>query len=327
MKRGNYGVRVARSGFNAATCADSQLLFNSGWPILQVVKVVKNSDKHHIGSSNNSPSGSQWQKVNEITTDLMTDATQRPMVNGQYIITSFTQQIWLNNVTGEIRRVNNFDGIYHGLGYPPFFFIAKDVGHPESNKILLFNLDVSRDVDYPYTSRPFSMFSDKVDYGIKSKAYYAKNMPRGGNTDGVGLSSNIVSKMVQAVKTEQTTKNTDAEVLRIAWYPPQASDDNADVLDDAYQFEYYSYIGGSEIFGGSSPTDIDGGEFYQDRSRGGQGIGMWPLSQSTTDFNLVGYGVNYIISQDSDMGTVDRVSLIVLRSPMVAPDVTEVNYV
>lgn len=326
VKRGNYGVRVARSGFNAATCADSQLLFNSGWPILQVAKVVSNADKGRLGDSGNTPSGSQWRKTNEFSTDFMTNETQRPMVNGQYVITSMTTEIWLNNVTYEIARVNTFYGLYHGLGYPPFFFTGKDVGHPESDKILLFNLDVSRDVDYPYTSKPFSMFSDKVNYGIKSKAYYAKNMPRGSSTDGVGVSSNIVSKMVQAVKTEQTTRNTDTEFLRIAWYPPQPSDDSSDVIDDAYQFEYYSYIGGSQIFSGSPPVGIEGGDFYQNRSRGGQSIGMWPLS-SRDEFNLVGYGVNYINSSNPTLGSIDRVSLIVLRSPMVAPEVEEVEYV
>lgn len=327
VKRGNYGVRVARAGFNAATCADSQLLFNSGWPILQIVKVVQNANKRYLGSSNNTPSGSQWRKMNEIETDLLNNTRgERPMVNGQYVITSYITEVWFNNVSYEMRRVMKCYGVYHGLAYPPFFLTASDVGYHQSDKILLFNIDVSKDVDYPYNSRPFSMFTDKVDYGIKSKAYYAKNIPRGANTDGIGVSSNIVSKMVQAVKTEKTSTNTDGEVLRVAWYPPQSSDDSADVIDDAYQFEYYAYVGGSAIFSGVPPTDIEGGDFYQEHSRGGQGIGMWPLSPSYSSFDLVGYGVNFPVGDDTN-GKYDRASLIVLRSPMVAPDVLEVDYV
>ena len=39
-ERSNYGVRVARPGFDASTCAQNQLLFNSGWAIMQIAEVV-----------------------------------------------------------------------------------------------------------------------------------------------------------------------------------------------------------------------------------------------------------------------------------------------
>ena len=39
--RSDYGVRVARPGYDANNCAQNQLLFNSGWPILQIAAIVK----------------------------------------------------------------------------------------------------------------------------------------------------------------------------------------------------------------------------------------------------------------------------------------------
>ena len=38
--RSDYGVRVARPGYDANNCAQNQLLFNSGWPILQIAEIV-----------------------------------------------------------------------------------------------------------------------------------------------------------------------------------------------------------------------------------------------------------------------------------------------
>ena len=48
VNRGDYGVRVARNGYDASTCADSDLLFNSGWRIIQIVKVISEENMKEL---------------------------------------------------------------------------------------------------------------------------------------------------------------------------------------------------------------------------------------------------------------------------------------
>ena len=40
LAKGDYGIRIAKAGFDARNAADNDLLFNSAWPSTQIVKVV-----------------------------------------------------------------------------------------------------------------------------------------------------------------------------------------------------------------------------------------------------------------------------------------------
>ena len=186
--RRNYGMKIAMPGFDARTAGDNELLFNSSFPILQI-KVLAN-----LGS-------------------LSADVRDLPH-GGEYCgeHNGFHLCRW-----------------YHGLGYPPFFIILnnnhkkglqinseysvdeqficlgrRDIRRSEE-KILICPIDVTRDIEYPYTAKPIQV-DDYIRNNIGS--YGFKSVEHGDITkndfDNYGVNIRLQSQMIMAIKTEKT---------------------------------------------------------------------------------------------------------------------------
>ena len=87
----------------------------------------------------------------------------------------------------------------------------------KSGYIILFSLDISKDVDYPYTERPLALLST-TDYGIKSASKFGKECR--------GFALICFSKLVQAVKTEETA--TGSGDKRSTWSPVKSASEAED---------------------------------------------------------------------------------------------------
>lgn len=208
--RGNYGIRVARPGYDARHCAENQLLFNSGWPILQICKVIDFSkDGEELvlwysdieGWTDTKPEG-VTQFGNEITTGYEYGTL---WANRRYIRKCVNVTMWRKpnpDPNAYPRYISYYRYVYkvkkHYMGFTPAFLPAYMMALGSGNKdaVLLFSIDLETDIDYPYTEKPLAMLKPTRDYGIKSSSIFGKRVP--------GLSSNQFSKLVQAVKTEKT---------------------------------------------------------------------------------------------------------------------------
>lgn len=327
-ERADYGVRVARPGFDANTCADNQLIFNSGWPILQITKVIKESDMvpftgYQMQTTVTIFDIAHYQEVSETTTveevssppeGYMSTSTSAYTPDDKYRSISVNKKYIQMEVSGNrtyytypITRV--VEGDYqittqrtchtvnmvhktHGLGYAPFFLVSDDISDV-TGYILLTTIDIATDVDYPYTEASLPMLTAPKDYGIKSSSVFGKRVP--------GLCTGMFSKLVQAVKTQATSKGTDEK--RSIWSPVLTANDAKDGI--LLPYEFYSFIGNT-----ADDTGIDGGcyytrdyPFYITRGTGDDVSDAWAVS--------VGSYQTLINNKNS---------LVVLRSPMVSPE-------
>ena len=342
--RGDYGVRVARPGFDASNCAQNQLIFNSGWPILQIVAVVDVSKptatnevyktinaEYAVGTldgqgvfhpesvQNTStsekvdsvPSGIPGTSINEPANDFLDYSVNKKFVkkrtgsavfynagsieesgdlpSGKHYIRSTTTTY----VKREVKIAN------HRLGYTPFFFPSISLLGGNSNYVILFSVDITTDVDYPYTEASLPLISPVHDYGIKSESIFGKNVP--------GLCTNMFSKLVQAVKTTKTSVYNDGENDIVFWTPLRKDADLAnDSAGSLLPYEFYAFVGDGD-------KTQDGGQYY---SR----FAPHYISYTTSSEAYIGdaYMVG-VYGQDTQPNGV----LVVLRSPMVSPEYEE----
>lgn len=295
VARGDYGIRVARNGFDAVTSGDSNLLFNSGWRIIQIVKVISEANKIiHIDETQNIPSGQV--------------PTGRTTVWGVWNWNCGVDEQWLYlpKIAYEYRDSNyrlyfyhKQYKIYHGLGYIPLFFKSEFCAD-QPGYYLMTNLDIRQDADYPYTAKPSYYDGNTKDYGIKSKSRTRAYMPQSGETRGCGINTSIQSKLVMAVKTEKSRTsdkfaNNDPAPCP-SWAVPQDSNAQTTKLYDYESFGFYSEDGKIFIEYPTGPYEMvkpGGGDVY----------------------TLVGQAGVALQNVKS--------ALAILRSPMVAPGIEE----
>ena len=150
-QRDDYGVRVARPGYDATFCAQNQLVFNSGWPIVQIAEVIDLNKDYPIKSI--------WVKVNvDGTRDYVDEEPAGITYDG--IIDERFVSVGRKNLYYILGGKYGFDGdgnywseydykvFSHNLGYVPMFYKSEDVSEL-SGYVLLTSVDLRKDVDYP----------------------------------------------------------------------------------------------------------------------------------------------------------------------------------
>lgn len=292
--RSDYGVRVARKGFDASTGTDSNLLFNSSWPIIQIVKVISEENKRIYKD--------ETQDVPDTYIYQYSSDGNEYSVDAQYFYLPAKTYFYIDPDTYIQHGYKKQYRIYHGLGYIPMFYCSKYISDLDGY-YLLTNVDIRKDVDYPYTTKPSSYYGMAKNYGIKSKSMTRKSLPRYG-TRGCGFNTNIQSKMIMAIKTEQSeSKETSGGGLQqvpAAWAVPKSSE-NEQVLSDIKDFEAIGFYANDDTDGKFAQTTVV----------------VQPLSDIENGRYIVG-------GQGSFSPNNLKESLIIIRTPMVAPDYEEI---
>ena len=357
--KGDYGIRVAKWGYDASACSDGQLLFNSNWPIIQIAKMQKiDGEPKLIGST-------EYPTISDETPYELNEEYDRDIagVDRRYVYTK--AHIRKYSYYGEYDPEHGYTPYYeffqfdlygftHGLGYAPMFFSEQDFNgyDPTHNRVVLTNIDITKDVDYPYVSKPSIDNSYPSDYGIKSKAYYTGKFPKTGSMAGVGLSTAIQGKQIMAVKTQETIATegwaehtwedeTWTDPPSCVYYPP--TDDDGKPIIKADQFEYYGFVSNMLALL-RSPENFNAG--------GGMGGGDNGRRTNAFDPLRMGYGDIYFRSVvfplpfssfETEMtgarlmpadwfwqlerGNWVKQTLIAVRVPMVSPNVVNVEVV
>lgn len=329
-ERSNYGVRVARPGYDAMNCGQNQLLFNSGWPILQITKVVdmRDGDPGYIYTLEKSIT-----KINNVTGDYeiktTSDVVSEPpegwtsSYDRETEVDSF-RSVYVNRIH-IIKDVEGTETTYsypvdyrtegdyaiitdticvkspivkkaHRLYYTPFFLESEAVSNIEGY-VILFSVDIADDVDYPYTEKPLDIIGSLGNYGINSTSIFGANVP--------GLCSNMFSKLVQAVKTQKTIIS-DTDSTRAIWSP--VADENEAKEGCLLPYEFYSFVSNF------SGTPEDGGDYYNREK---------PFYiQKTGSSGFVSMSEAWAVATGIEIR--GKNSLVVLRSPMVSPEYEEV---
>lgn len=310
-ERGDYGVRVARPGFDASNCADNQLIFNSGWPILQLCAVIDFDKATDTYTRYLLPDGTWVDELPAGYEDMgpswMTDLYDDVGVNKNYCRKFVSAETYMNMNTYEEATGVTYKRIRHYLGYTPFFIPADDVTGTTSNKVLLFSIEIETDVDYPYTDAALPMVSIPDDYGMKSSSIFGDKVP--------GLSTGQFSKLVQAVKTQETAKYTEeTSGTKIPYWSPLSDAPNEDPSKSPIlPFEAFGFAIKGMYTGGDEPSydEKDGGYYVPITPRAMADGG----SDIAYIYSLQGQGEQYF----------KKSSLIILRSPLVSPEYEEID--
>ena len=276
--RGDYGLKIAKKGYDVRYATDNQLLYNSSFPVLQIIMYLT--------------ADTQWEVIETGAYDDW----------NEYSGTTTTQ--WRHNM----RKL-------HGLGYAPmvvpfgytpygsgtgltwnekyiysdnnFFteaeynsFIANGA---QTTKAAVFGIDIETDVEYPYVDDGLEVEWGQVyDYGIK---HLLTNDEDTKDPSKLGLNANVQSIMAVAVK----VATSDQQEISV-YYPDGIS---------ATQLAPFCFI--------KSSAD--------NRWRPG-GVS----AQAVSGFRpaMPTLGIDYYRLDGQIVGS--KCSLVVVRSPMIAPD-------
>lgn len=312
--KGDYGVRVARPGFDANYCADNQLIFNSGWPILQLCAVIDFDKATDTYTRYLLPDGTWADELpagyDDMGPAVSADQYDKVGVNKNYCRKFVSAETYMDmNTYNEVTGVT-YKRMRHYLGYTPFFLPADDVTGTTSNKVLLFSVDIETDVDYPYTEEALPLITAPNDYGMKSSSIFGPRVP--------GLSTGQFSKLVQAVKTQETAKYTEEiSGTKIPYWSPLSDAPSEDPSKSPLlPFEAFGFaIEGFNNYGGylSDPAfdEKDGGYFTP------------VFARSIADG---GSDLAYVYSlQSQAIQYFKKSSLVILRSPLVSPEYEEID--
>ena len=190
----DYGIKIAKKGYDARTASSNQLLYNSSFPMLQIVDVVDDNTMWEIVASGKYQN---W-----------------------YSSTGTTSDVW--------RHVIKFR---HGLGFPPMvvkldventevfddtlkwdsqyiyidktFYTEEDYNNYKNSpkkvgKMVIFAVDISVDVEYPYFDSAIDTeWGESYDYGCK---HLLTTDTATKDPNKLGLNANVQSQLAIAVK-------------------------------------------------------------------------------------------------------------------------------
>lgn len=333
-KRADYGVRVARPGYDADNCAQNQLVFNSNWPIIQITEVIdlnKNVETESVWLYDNYDYTSQqsvreWRTTEPAGISYTIDRDNFMFAVGKNYVWCQTRfGMGIDSDKKQWRKIT-YKKIYHGLGYYPLFYRSEDISGI-SGYLLLTSVDLSVDIDYPYTEAATMFLGGLGDYGVSSSSKFGKKVP--------GLRSDMFSKLVQAVKTERTSNaphflGSNAETIipeagSLYWSPLASLDNYKGCLEPYEAMAYYGFdnpfgiadVGFDNNIMAGFGTD---GPYYRDDQAIVRAV-AYDTAQSSSVF---GDGVAFT---DLGQGSYSNrhSSMVIIRSPMVSPEYEEIK--
>jgi len=173
----DYGTKIAKAGYDALTAPEQELLFNSSWPSLQIVKVVDLSDYDVSGATLNPiEHGLTFPPFAVLMGEFDTYYGSNSTYNGFYPVPVDETHVYANNTSSSVT--------------------------PSLTRLVIYNLDITRDIEYPYKERSGSTVSYDTDYGIKA-VKETEDITSSDMRDYL-LHSRCQSPLVMAVKTQDT---------------------------------------------------------------------------------------------------------------------------
>lgn len=331
-KRADYGVRVARPGYDANECAQNQLVFNSNWPIIQIAEVIdlnKNVETRYVWLNQvYSDTGvtREWSETEPAGITYSSGYERVGFSVGKNYIWYQTYSQTGTDSNNKIWQKITYKRIYHGLGYPPMFYRSEDISNV-SGYLIITSVDLSVDIDYPYTEGATMFLGSLSDYGVAGSSKFGKRVP--------GLRSDMFSKLIQAVKTEKTSnapvrygpnpEDISPEAGILYWSPLKKLEDYEGCLEP---YEAVGYYGFNNPFGEADVITQEGNElagfgtdgpYYRDD----QAI-IRAVPYDTASGSVFGDGVAFTNMGQATYGS-KHASMVIIRSPMVSPEYEEIT--
>ncbi len=282
--RGDYGLKIAKKGFDVLFAADNQLLYSSSFPVLQIVTYLTAATVWEITETG---SYTSWSDFNGATSTRYKHKMRKihglghppmivPLFAGGWaspnrFLTWNEKYIYYERDFNNVTEYNDFIN-----------------GGSVTGDFVVFNVDISTDVEYPYTDLGLDTEWGQIyDYGIKHLLTDDINTS---NPLDLGLNANVQSMLVVAVKIATSDK------VNINQYMPDGI--STDLLSP------FCFIMGTNRrwrAGGISAQAVSG---YR------------PALPSA--------GINYYTLDGQIFAP--KCSLVLVRSPMIAADKTTASF-
>lgn len=273
----DYGLKIAKKGFDVRTASDNQLLYNSGFPSLQIAGVVRWGN-WKITQNGKTP---QWNQYDGSITDRWRfKARARHGLGYPPMLTCVG-----SNDSWDTKVVLGWDSNYIYVDTD----IAKDLDLLKQLTILIYPIDISYDIEYPYLDSPIeAKWGQSYDYGLKHTLSGDIDTKL---ADDLGLNPTIQSSMVIAVK---VANGNDGISDNLYSYTPPLP------VSDLAVYPYYQ--GNDDLW------------YIGDVSMQQGGMGYRVMTSNGID--------RYVI--DAVFGN-KKASLVIIRQPMVAPTKTRLT--
>ena len=191
--RSDYGLKIAKKGYDVLYASDNQLLYNSSFPLLQVVEYITDDTQWEVTDAG---AYQVWSEFNGTLTTQYRHNMRRihglghpPMIvpfGASYFSTSSklewnAKYIYSSNTFNTLADYNTFIN-----------------GGAKVGKYAVFAVDIETDVEYPYVDDGIDTeWGQTYDYGIK---HILTDNSNATDPNDLGLNANIQSIMVVAVK-------------------------------------------------------------------------------------------------------------------------------
>lgn len=192
--RSDYGLKIAKRGYDVQFASDNQLLYNSSFPVLQIVEYLTDDTTWEIVESG---SYTYWNDFNGTTSTRWTHKMRRIHGLGHPpMVVPLIAEAWVTNnsdITWNSKYVYYEKDFFTQVDYDAY--VA--AGAPTGN-FVIFNVDIETDVEYPYVDDGIDTeWGQQYDYGIK---HILTDDPNTKDPADLGLNANIQSLLVVAVK-------------------------------------------------------------------------------------------------------------------------------
>lgn len=220
--RQDYGIKIAKKGYDARTASDVNLLYCSSFPHLQWITAIDKDSpwqvlKDGAEQERSSISGSM-QTVYRYKARLLHNLGYPPMLIMTDEPASFAESypgFWWNE-----------SWIYQEIEVRDANYYRECKNAIAKNRALLVAVDISHDIEYPYFDTPDTTdWGETYDYGLK---HILSDNPKETDPEKLGLNAMVQSQLVLAVKVATSDKKD------ISFYPLPGGMDYSQVA--AYPF-------------------------------------------------------------------------------------------
>lgn len=239
--RGDYGLKIARKGYDLRFAADNQLLYNSAFPVLQIVEFITDDTDWEVVSTG---SYTFWSEYSGVTSTRWKHSMRRLHGLGHPpMIAPLSASGWTSgdkNISWDLKYIYYEKTFITETEYNAF--ISSDA---PTGTFVVFNIDIDTDVEYPYVDDGMDTeWGQKYDYGIKHLLTDDVNSM---DPADLGLNANVQSMLVVAVKVA-TIEDKNRNI-----YLPEGIDP-----EKLSPFSYIKQTNGRWIMGGVSIQAVSG---------------------------------------------------------------------
>ena len=199
ISKRDYGVKIAKRGYDVNFASDTELLYNSSFPVLAIAKYISEDTPREIIESGKI---SSWNEYTGAYSDswvyrirILHELDYVPLV----VRSNYERYSMGGNYGVGINWGNKYVYINYTFYSSGDYTTFVNGGSKISTPLIVFAVNIEEDVEYPYFDYAVDVTSwgSQNDYGIK---YILNGDENNVDVSDLGLNPNIQSLMVSAVK-------------------------------------------------------------------------------------------------------------------------------